>query len=112
RSIGSGPVDQINWLVPAQLLLMGGQGSEFLCRSSTLGEPLTPTNFNLKEASSRGSLRTAAVKVDASAIFVDRSGARVYELEFDSIAQNYTPVDLTSVVPELALAGVRRIAVQ
>lgn len=112
RSIGAGPVDQINWLVPAQLLLMGGQGSEFLCRSSTLGEPLTPTNFNLKEASSRGSLRTAAVKVDASAIFVDRSGARVYELEFDSIAQNYTPVDLTSVVPELALAGVRRIAVQ
>lgn len=112
RSIGAGPVDTINWLLPAQLLLMGGQGSEFLCRSSTLGEPLTPTNFNLKEASSRGSIRTAAVKVDSSAVFVDRSGERVYELEFDSIAQNYSPNDLTEVIPELARAGVRRIGVQ
>jgi hypothetical protein len=112
RSIGSGPVDTINWLVPAQILLLGGQGSEFICRSSSLGEPLTPANFNLKEASSRGSLRVSAVKVDTSAIFVDRSKSRVYELQFDAVSNNYSPADLTSIVPEICISGVVRIGVQ
>jgi hypothetical protein len=112
RSIGTGPVETINWLLPAQLLIMGGQGSEFICRSSTLGEPLTPLNFNIKEATTRGSLRVAAVKVDSSAVFVDRSGSRVYEMEYDSVSNNYAPIDLTSIVPEIAAAGVRRIGVQ
>lgn len=112
RSIGAGPVDTINWLMESQQLLVGAQGAELICRSSSLGEPLTPTNFNMKEATSRGSLAIDAAKVDTSAIFVDRSGSRVYELEYDSIGTSYTANDLTSINPEIGAAGIVRVAVQ
>ena len=112
RSIGIGPVDTINWLLESQQLLMGGQGAELICRSSSLGEPLSPTNFNIKEVTSRGSLGVDAVKVDTSAMFVDRSGSRVYELAYDNIGTTYTAMDLTAIVPEIGQSGITRIAVQ
>jgi hypothetical protein len=112
RSIGAGPVDTINWLLESQQLLVGAQGAELICRSSSLGEPLTPTNFNLKEATSRGSRGVEAVKVDTSAIFVDRSGSRVYELEYDNIGVSYSAVDLTAIAPEVGEPTITHIAVQ
>lgn len=112
RSIGAGPVDTINWLVESQQLLLGAQGAELICRSSSLGEPLTPTNFNMKEATSRGSLAIDAVKVDTSAVFVDRSGSRIYELEYDSVGTSYTANDLTAINPEIGQPSIVRVAVQ
>ncbi|HAC30717.1 MAG TPA: hypothetical protein DCF82_23370, partial [Marinobacter hydrocarbonoclasticus] len=61
RAIGSGPVDVINWLLPAQRLLVGTEGSEKSARSNSLDEPLTRTNFNLKTISTQGSARVPAV---------------------------------------------------
>lgn len=112
RSIGAGPVDTINWLTESQLMLVGAQGAELICRSSSLGEPLTPTNFNLKEATSRGSNGVDAIKVDTSAMFVDRSGSRVYELAYDSVGNNYDAVDMTAIAPEVGQPSIVRMAVQ
>ncbi len=112
RSIGAGPVDTINWLLESQQMLVGAQGAELVCRSSSLGEPLTPTNFNLKEATSRGSNGTDAVKVDTSAVFIDRSGSRVYELAYDSVGSTFAPADLTAIAPEVGQPGIMRIGVQ
>ena len=75
RSIGTGPVDNIRWLMPLQQLVSGAEGAEFLCRSSSLEEPLTPTNFNLRESTTYGSGNVEPVKIDASGVFVDRSGS-------------------------------------
>ena len=111
RSIGAGPVDTINWLLESQQLLVGAQGAELICRSSSLGEPLTPTNFNMKEATSRGS-RGVAAKVDTSAMFVDRSGSRVYELAYDAVGTTYSAVDLTAIVPEIGEPSIVQIGVQ
>jgi hypothetical protein len=112
RSIGAGPVDTINWLTESQQLLVGAQGAELICRSSSLGEPLTPTNFNLKEATSRGSKGVEAVKVDTSAVFVDRSGSRVFELSYDTIGTNYTALDMTAIAPEIGLPSILRAGIQ
>lgn len=113
RSIGSGPVDTINWILPLQQLLLGGQGAEFSARSTSLDEPLSPTNFNLKEASTQGSAAIAAVKVDTSGIFVQRSGTRVYELGVaDRAFFDYGSGDLTALVPEIGEPSIRTLAVQ
>jgi hypothetical protein len=111
RSIGSGPVDKIRWLISALQLVMGAQGAEWTVRSSSLGEPLTPSNFNMRPYSSRGSGSVAAVLVDTSIVFVDRSGHRVFELVPDS-GGTYAAVDLTAAEPEIGLPGIVRIAVQ
>lgn len=113
RSIGSGPVDNINWGVGLQRLMLGGDGAEFSCRSTSLDEPLTPTNFNLKRSSGQGSAkRPAPVKIDGSAIFVQRGGTRIYELSIDPATYDYSATHLSAVVPEIGRPGVVRTAVQ
>jgi hypothetical protein len=112
RSIGQGPVDSINWAVSLGRLMIGtainsaaiaagriDATNPLAARSSSFDEPLTPTNFNLKNAAVRG-------------VFVDRSQQRVYEIAYDVQSNDYVGNDLTVLVPDLNAAGISRIAVQ
>lgn len=112
RSIGSGPIQRISWLLPLSRLMVGTllnsanipaiklEGNHVLSgRSSSFDEPLTPTNFNLKSAA-------------ASGIFVQRSRRRVMSLNFDLNESDYKPEDLTTAVPDLNDAGITHIAIQ
>lgn len=111
RSVGSGPVDTVNWLLPLGSLLVGTQGAERVAKASSLDEPLTPTAFSLKPVSTQGSADLPAVKVDTNGVFVQRNGARAYELSVGN-TYNYEANDLTAIVPEIGAGGFRRIAVQ
>jgi hypothetical protein len=112
RTIGAGPVDTINWMVSLKGLLIGAQGAEFTARSSSLDEPLTPTNFNLKASSTQGSAVASVVKVDQAGYFVDRTGCKVFEMAFDVRNYDYTSNNLMELCPELGLPGIVRIDVQ
>lgn len=112
RTIGSGPVDQINWGLSLQRLIVGGQGAEFSIRSSSLDEPLTPTNFNVKQASTRGSSSVNPVKIDQQGVYIQRNGIRVLQLDFAANGYDYESKDLTLIVPELGLPGIIRMDVQ
>lgn len=112
RTVGSGPVDVINWILSLKGMLVGAQGAEYSVRSSSLDEPLTPTNFNLKASSTQGSGVTHAVKVDQMGYFVDRTGCKVYELSFDIRSYDYSASDLMELAPEIGAPGIVRIDVQ
>ncbi len=112
RSIGSGPVDRINWLVSAQRLLMGAEGSIWAPRSSSFDEPLAPLNFSLKDPITSGAAAVVAVKVDKSAMYVDAGGVRVYEALYDGGDLDYSARELTSHVPEIGEPGIVNCAVQ
>ena len=112
RSIGSGPVDRIAWALSLQRLLIGGEGTVFSVRASSLDEILTPTNFNIRPASSQGSAQVQAVKVDQNGAFVQNGGVRVYELEFGQDGIDYNSSDLTALVPEIGRPGITKIVVQ
>jgi len=112
RSIGSGPVDKINWLLSLTSLIVGAQSAELTAKASSLDEPLTPTAFSMKASSTLGSAATKAVKIDGGGVFVQRGGARVYELLMDPYSLNYSAEDLSAIVPEVGEGGIVRIAVQ
>jgi hypothetical protein len=112
RTVGAGPVDTINWVMSLKGLLLGAQGAEYSVRSSSLDEPLTPTNFNLKASSTQGSGNTPAVKVDQSGYFVDRTGCKVFEMAFDIRSYDYSAVDMMSLAPEIGQPGIVRVDVQ
>jgi hypothetical protein len=112
RSIGQGPVDNINWLLSLQRLLAGAQMAEFSARASSLDEILTPTNFNLKRASTQGSAPVQAVQLDQSGIMVQRGGARVFELAFGTSGVDYEASQLTALSPEIGNPGIVKILVQ
>jgi hypothetical protein len=112
RTIGSGPVDTVNWLLPMQRLLLGAQGAEFSVRSTAFDEPLTPSNFNIKDASSQGSASVQARKIDSRGVFVQRGGTRLFELAFNPELYDYTSTDLTQLIPEIGRPQIVRVDVQ
>lgn len=112
RSIGSGPVDTIHWMLSMQQLMLGAQGAVWSARSSSLDEPLTPTNFNLKRVSTQGAAAAAPAIIDTRAAYTLRGAVRVHELKFGGESYAYESHDLTTLVPELADVGIVRMAVQ
>lgn len=112
RTIGSGPVDTINWIISLQRMILGAQGAEFSIKSSALDTPLTPTDFSIKPASTQGSSSVDPARIDQRAVFIDRSGTKVFEIVFDLQTYEYASNDLTATVPELGLPGLVRVAVQ
>lgn len=112
RSIGSGPVDTINWLLSLPQLLIGTQGSELVAKASSLEEPLTPSAFSLRPVSTIGSRNVRVAKLDSSGIYVGRGGSRVYEINYDAAAYNYASSDLTGLVPAIGEPEIVRVAVQ
>lgn len=112
RSIGSGPVDDVSWMLSTQRLLLGTQGSEFSIKASSLDEPLTPTNFGIRPATTQGSNAVQAVGADQNGYFVNRSGMRLFELSPSGQLSDYAATDLTAIAPEVGYPGIVRIDIQ
>jgi hypothetical protein len=122
RTIAQGPVSIINWALGLQRLLVGCDGTENSVRSDSLDTPLTPTNFNIKSPSTRGSAAVAAVKIDTNGVYVQRgdpdggnvSGTRLIQIAYQGTYAiiDYTTSDLSEFAPELVATGIIRIAVQ
>jgi len=112
RTVGSGPVDDINWLLPLQRLIIGAEGAEHSVRATSFDEVLTPSNFNIKDASTQGSSSAIAVKIDSRGVFVQRGGTRLFELSFNSEVGDYGSVEDTLVVPDIGEPEMTHVAVQ
>lgn len=112
RTIGSGPMDTINWVLPLQRLILGAQLGEHSVRSNAFDEPITPTNFNRKRCSGQGSSNVQAISVDTRGMFVQRGGSRVFELAWDQETFDYGSKDITTLNPEICKPYVKRMALQ
>lgn len=112
RSFGSGPVDQINWLIGTNELFAGNAAAEVHARSSSQAELLTPTNFNLRNVSTRGSAAVGGERLDERGLFVHRGGTRLFDISFDTEALKYTTSDLSMLVPDLSSSGIVKLGVQ
>lgn len=112
RTVGSGPVDDINWILPLQRLIIGAEGAEHSIRATSFDEVLTPSNFNIKEASSQGSTSALAVKIDSRGVFVQRGGSRLFELAFDANLGDYASTEATIVIPEVGEPSIVHVGVQ
>lgn len=113
RSIGRGPVDNVYWMLPLQRLCFGTAGSEWTARSSSFDEPLTASNFNLKDPSTQGSANVPAVKVDTKGFFVQKSGDKLFQMIYNGdTTYDYESVSMMELAPEVGKPGIKRVAVQ
>lgn len=112
RTIGAGPVDSIFWLLSGSRLLRGAAGTIAAIRSSSLDEPVTPTNYNPKDVSTQGSANIAAAKVDTGAVYVQQGGTRLFEAVYDGTTLDYTTGDLSVHVPEIGEPAIVKVVVQ
>lgn len=112
RTIGEGPADVVNWMLPLFRLVLGTLGAELSVRSTTFDEPLTPANFQIKTPSTQGSAKIQPVRIDDGGVFVQASTTRVYELRFGVEINDYVSSDLTAIVPEIGEPGIVRVGIQ
>lgn len=112
RSIATGPVNKVQWMLGLARLIIGTSGAESVARSSSFDEPMSPTNFSIKDASTYGSADLQAVKIDREGYFIQRSGKRAYILSYSVEANDYVSQELSRYNPTILDAGVVRVAVQ
>lgn len=110
--LDSGPVDNIYWAISLQQLVVGTASAEISARSTYLGDPITPTNFNILTGSTQGSAFVDALQVDRSGIFVQVGGSRVFSLDLDIYTYSYKSQELTLMTPDFNIAGITMIAIQ
>ena len=111
RTIGFGPVETVNWLAPSTRLLMGLATSEISVRSTSFGEPLSPSNTNLKAASTRGAANIEPLQIDDEVYFVQRSGIKIYEAAYNVDRDAHVVSDIMKLHQQVCNAGIKRIAV-
>jgi len=112
RSIGRGPVDRVRFALPLLRQVIGTAGSELTVRSSSFDQPLTPSNNSAKAISTQGAANVRALAIDTRGVYVQRSGERLFLLEYDPSAGDYQSIDLTLMAPEVLGSGVVGLAVQ
>lgn len=113
RTIGEGPIDNVNWLLATGNLFIGLEGTVAIARSSSLDEPLTQAKFDLKPIGDMGTAELPAIRIDTSGVFVGSNGSRVYEIAPEQGSYSYgTPGDLTALAPEIGNTGFVRRAFQ
>jgi hypothetical protein len=115
RTIGEGPIDGINWIMPMQRLVLSTDVAERSAKASSLDDPLTPSSFTLKQISSQGSARIAPVVMDDMGVFLQAGGLRLYALRYNtdaSVTSDYAPEDLTALAPRIGEPGIVNLAYQ
>ncbi len=112
RGIGVGAPYRTNWMLPLSHIVVGTAAAEYSIRSTSFDEPITPSNYNAKAPSTKGSTDVPAVSVDDRGYFVGRNTESVYELAFDPQSYRYKAKDVSLLCPEIGEGGFTRMAVQ
>lgn len=112
RSIATGGVNDTQWLLALQRLLVGTEGAVSTVKSSSFDEPLTPTNLSIKDSSSTGASSIDPARVDTRGVFVDRSGKALFELSFDGTSSDYNATQMSKLATDLFTSGIKTLAVQ
>lgn len=112
RRCGEGSVNVSNWILPMQNLIIGTDGSEVSVRSTSFEEPVTPSNYNAKSRTTKGSDPVPAVMADGLGYFVGKTGDSIYELTYDGGSYGYVAQNMLLLVPELGDENFIRLGLQ
>lgn len=95
RTIATGDTAPVQWGAGGNRLAAVTSSGELHFRSSSLEEPITPDNVNVREWATRGSAAIQGVKSGGNIVYVNASGQRLLRLRFDDGVGAYIIDDLT-----------------
>jgi len=104
-TIASNKVNLIRWLAPIRDLLIGTAGGEFRI-DRPVGDPLTPTNVNIKQETTYGVYPAQPMQIGPSVLFVQRQQRRVRELGYSFQNDAYVAPDLTLLAEHITDTGI------
>jgi hypothetical protein len=113
-TIDDDEVNTVRWLQSTNKgLILFTDGGEFLARSRSTTEPITPTSIGIFRHGSYGVVGNLAKPQFAgeAILFVERSGLKLRELLFSFDADQFQAKDMTVLVPDLPEGPFHEIAV-
>jgi len=110
--VSSDTVNTIEWLAPSDGLLIGTAGGEFVAGEVTTDEPLGPGNVKITQQSLFGSKSVIPTQVGDAILFVQRSGKKLRELQYEFSSNGYKSTDLTVLADHISNGGIVDIAYQ
>lgn len=111
-TLSSEKLNIIQWLCVAKVMLIGTAGGIWRLMSSSLNEPVTPTNFNFKREISTGSDGRQAVQSGIVVLHVQRQSKKVRELAYQFEIDGFVSQDMTLLSEHITGDGVAEIALQ
>jgi len=104
--------DTGRWLGSLEILGAGTTGGEWRIRATTIDAKLTPTDWEMKEQSTRGSAEIQAIEVNEAILFIDSVARKVREFTFSDSKQKYVSPDLTALAEDITSGGITSLAIQ
>jgi hypothetical protein len=106
-TLNSNGVNNIRWLISDEKGLFAGTvAGEWIIRSSNLGEALTPTSINAQPTTFYGSANLQAIHSGKAAVFVQRTGHKVRELNYFFDVDGFQSSDLTEISEHITQGGI------
>lgn len=94
-TINARQVNEIRWLVPLDVCLLGTSGSEWKMESGRNSDAVTPISVNMKQQSKWGSSDVPPLIIGNSVLFSEGSGNVVRDLTYNFEIDGYAGNDLT-----------------
>ena len=110
-TLDSGTRNAIQWIAAKKHILIGTTGGEWRMGGPSQ-RPLTPTNYELKQQTNRGSKDMQPVLISDAIAFVNVVGRKLHKLTFDGISEDYETPDLSVLAEHITESGVTSMAFQ
>jgi len=115
RNMATPSSDAIRWLANVDYLAIGTSSIEQVGLGNTQSDPVSPTNWDFKDASEEGGAPIQPITVGSSVLFVSRSRRKLLQLLPNPKAlseTSYIAIDLTARAPEILDDEIIAIGVQ
>jgi hypothetical protein len=112
-SVESDQSNRIQYVIPADALIIGTAGGEHICREQR-DEAFGPTNVQILATSDFGSRGVPPVRVGETVLFIQRSGRKLRAISYDVAQDGYRSLDMSILAPHTIPKGnfVRQLAYQ
>lgn len=103
--IDSDKIDTIQWLAPADALIVGTSGAEHAVKEMTTSEAFGPGNVKITKQSNYGSSGLSPVFVGATIMFSQRSGRKLRTYQYDFSRDTFDGADMSALAPHFFRKG-------
>jgi hypothetical protein len=112
-SVESDQSNRIQYVIPADALIIGTAGGEHICREQR-DEAFGPTNVQILATSDFGARGVHPVRVGETVLFVQRSGRKLRAISYDVAQDGYRSLDMTILASQVVPKGryIRQMAYQ
>lgn len=112
-TLNANKVNVIRWMTSDEKgLLTGTVGGEWYIRAASASEALNATNVTAKRSTSFGSANVQPVEVGKAAVFVQRAGRKVRDMQYYYDVDGFRAPDLSLLSEHITYGGLTQLAFQ